>query len=126
MSGTCYPVGLDVADDPASWASAGFTVVDDSVALGEITIRLLGRPGEAGGGLCGWRFVGLPEGVTAIHGIPTSAAPVPASAAGTASALHPNGAVSVDHIVFQSPDAEESIKPSWRRLGFRRYGRPAP
>eukprot|EP01046_Picozoa_sp_COSAG06_P090638 COSAG06_NODE_36953_length_441_cov_0.728070_1_plen_56_part_10 len=44
MGSACYPVGLDVADDPASWVSAGFDVsADSTVSLGEISIRLLGR-----------------------------------------------------------------------------------
>lgn len=105
----CYPVVLEVADDSASWSSAGFNVVSDTVALGEITIRLVGRSNSSGG-IVGWSFSGLPPGVNSIHGIPTSTTvAVPASGDDDAARPHPNGAVGVDTIVFQSPDADESI-----------------
>lgn len=105
----CYPVVLEVADDSASWSSAGFDVVNDKVALGEITIHLVGRSKNIGG-IVGWSFSGLPAGVNSIHGIPTSTTvAVPAPGDNKDARPHPNGAVGVDTIVFQSPDADESI-----------------
>jgi hypothetical protein len=124
MGSSCYPVGLDVADDPASWVSAGFDVsADSTVSLGEISINLIGRhPDEAAaaaapqqqGGLVGWSFCNLPDGIDAIHGIPTIAAAAPVARR----TPHPNGAVSVDHIVFQSPDADTSIRELARKAGI--------
>lgn len=105
----CYPVVLEIADASASWSSAGFHVVDDTVDLGEITIRLVGRS-LSSGGIVGWSFSGLPAGVSFIHGIPTStASAVPSSGRSSADKPHPNGAFAVDTIVLQSPDADESI-----------------
>eukprot|EP01052_Picozoa_sp_SAG31_P044723 SAG31_NODE_7900_length_1569_cov_4.458503_2_plen_148_part_01 len=61
--------------------------------------------------ITGWRLCNLPAGVNSVHGIPTTAALVPAAGATAVGEQlpHPNGTVSVDHIVFQTPDADTSI-----------------
>ena len=103
----CHPVGLEIADDPSSWASAGFRVsAANTVALGEITLALVGRHrSQEAGGLVGWRFAGLPHGFAgAIDGIPTAAAEAAEAVGGGEEAEpHPNGAVAVDHIVCAHP-----------------------
>ena len=91
-SGRCYPIGLDVADSPTSWKSAGFTIDGGNlVRLGEVTIRLLSADNSSAskGGIVGWAFHGLPAGTSSIHGIPI--VPPPAVAAGATAPVHANG-----------------------------------
>ena len=105
------PVRLDIADDPASWTSAGFRVGPDStVDLGEVAIRLTGR-GDSSGGVVGWAFASLPDGVRAIDGLPTEAVAATQLAGDLAAtpAPHPNGACSVDTIVYLSDDWQRSV-----------------
>lgn len=113
----CYPCCLDVLDDPSAWRSAGFTVsAAGLIDLGEMAIRLLGRSkgSPQAGGIDGWSFVGGgAAGVLEVDGIPVRPAPAPSSQVGSGAAeateRHPNGAVSVDHIVLRSPDVDRSI-----------------
>ena len=106
MSKAPYPVGLDIADEPAAWASAGFRIeAGNLVRLGEITIRLCG--GE--GGIVQWTFRNLQKDVESIDGIPVAhdqSEPVQDHV----TAPHPNGCFAVDHIVLISPDWQRSIQ----------------
>jgi hypothetical protein len=89
--GACYPVGLDIEDEPAAWVAAGFAVEPGGeVRLGELTLRLLGRPAAGGGGgvVC-WRFANLPAGVDEVGGVPARR-----GAPGVGTGAHPNGAAS--------------------------------
>lgn len=102
-----HPVGLLVADEPAAWRAAGFAVDDqDYVRLGEIKIKLTGRSQCSSGGITGWSWAHLDRSVHQIQGIPTTISSVPAAAVGT----HPNGALTVDHIVLISPDWQLAVK----------------
>ena len=75
-------------------------MVDGAVALGSTLVR----PTGAGGGLLGWTVEGLSSGD--LDGLPTTAvessgaAPVPD---------HPNGAVSIDHVVVRTPDLDRTV-----------------
>jgi hypothetical protein len=103
----CYPLGLDVADEPLSWTSAGFRVEEGGIVrLGELSIRLLGRKTNNGHGIVGWSFEGIDANVASIDGIPVS----PSAGFSSHGAPHPNGAVSVDHIVLNSPNVDNSIR----------------
>jgi hypothetical protein len=92
---------LLVADAPASWASAGFTVdPDGSCRVGSVRIRLTGEGDQRG--LVGWTLRAAVDGD--LDGVPTTrseqAEPEPA--------IHPNGVTSIDHVVLMSPDLERT------------------
>jgi hypothetical protein len=79
---------LRIGELPERWRALGFSIADDArLALGEVTLRL-----EADApGITGWS---LP----AIDGLPTcdeDRDPAPAD--------HPNGALSLDHVVVLTP-----------------------
>ena len=97
--------GLDIADPPDVWRRLGFTVTGDGTCvLGSITLRLLGT--DAGEGIVGWALrpgaATLPEDV---DGIPTSGAP----ADPPPGAIHPNGALGVDHVVVHTPALRRTL-----------------
>ena len=79
--------GLTVADDPAAWREAGFTVDDGTCRIGRVDLVLAGP--DAGRGIVSWS-------------LGTVADRTPASA-------HPNGTVSIDHLVLTTPDPERTI-----------------
>lgn len=111
MAASCFPVGLDIADNASAWASAGFHVEEGGlVRLGEITLRLVGKGtggSNLGAGIVGWSFQGLPKNIAYLDDIPCTS-PAPPSTKPAVS--HPNGCESVDHIVLRSPDAERTIQ----------------
>jgi hypothetical protein len=74
---------LICGDDAAAWAALGFAGTD-VITIGGAAIRLTGE----GGGLRSWRL--SPDG-------------------GPAVAAHPNGAVSIDHVVLMTDDREASV-----------------
>lgn len=110
---------LVVGDEPEAWETAGFAVDPDGVTrVGQVRIRLAGR--EEGKRIRSWSFRGLPAsfagagGWAAAHGEDEA----PAGLAGldglatTVSdqavcepAEHPNGVLSIDHVVLFSPDS---------------------
>eukprot|EP00040_Diaphanoeca_grandis_P021615 m.115344 g.115344 ORF g.115344 m.115344 type:complete len:267 (+) comp28416_c0_seq1:106-906(+) len=106
----CYPIRLDVADEPKSWESAGFRLDGINVHLGEVTIQLLGR--KAGSGIIGWGWLGLPANIDSIHGVPTTTVSVhPRSLQQQQQqSPHPNGATTIDHVVLRSPNVDETIQ----------------
>jgi hypothetical protein len=99
-----------VADEPAAWESAGFTVDPDGVCrIGTVRIRLVGR--ETGAGIVGWS---LRADVDAdLDGVPTSRSvdekPEPAQ--------HANGVTSIDHVVLLSPDLDRT-KVALKAIGL--------
>lgn len=118
-----------VADEPAAWTAAGFTVVDDVVRLGPTSIRLTGQPPvpaegnpRRGRGIRAWTLAGLtrPDGDAPdapIDGLPTtvvSTAGLPAAAeAGqaepdSANPAHPNGSHLLDHVVVTTPGLDRT------------------
>jgi hypothetical protein len=86
---------LDCGDDPACWAALGFDVRDDTVRVGDVTVRLDG----AGGGLRGWTLAGT--GPPSVDGIPTRWAPAPEDA--------PAGALGLDHAVVTTDDLDRTV-----------------
>jgi hypothetical protein len=78
---------LEIADEPAAWSAAGFTVADGVCQVSRVRLRLAGK-GERRG-IVGWTLAG---------GDPPEAA-----------GPHPNGAVSVDHVVMLSPDLDRTV-----------------
>ncbi len=93
---------LTLADEPRSWAALGFDVADGGCQLATVRLRFTGR--QPGVGISGWSLRGIAS--TELDGLPTtiSQEPVPAPAA-----AHPNGAVSIDHIVAASAELDRSV-----------------
>jgi hypothetical protein len=115
-------LGLDVSADPEVWRSLGFIVDADGVCVvGGVAIRL-GRPGRR---ISAWALTGTPEGVE-IDGLRTIAVSPPPE-----DPSHPNGTLTIDHVVAMSPDpqrtiaalAEHGIEPR-RRRRTDQYGPP--
>jgi hypothetical protein len=102
---------LFIAAVPAVWRAAGFDVSGDLCVVGRTRLRLEG-PGR-GRGIVGWsvRDVGSLD----LDGLPTDASeqPPPAEQAGA----HPNGVVSIDHLVVLTPDLDRTTK-ALRDAGF--------
>lgn len=87
-------VSVAVADDPQRWTDAGFAVDGSSSQVGEVRIDL----GGAGTGITSWALRNVDDG--ALDGLDTRRSEEPL---GTGS-MHPNGAVSLDHLVITSHD----------------------
>lgn len=116
-------VELQIADEPAAWASAGFTVVDRTVRIGSVDIRLTGRDADdpAVRGITGWMLGGLTTEGDEIDGLPTDCRSEVATSttdgdtsegigpAGSRQAGHGNGTVGLDHVVVLTPDLERTI-----------------
>jgi hypothetical protein len=94
-------VELAIRSEPAAWERVGFQVLDGAIALGSTLVR----PEGEGDGLLRWTVSGLAAGD--LDGLPTTfvdAAPEP-----HAGAEHPNGAVSIDHIVARTPALDRTV-----------------
>jgi hypothetical protein len=93
---------LVVGDEPASWASAGFALDGDEVAIG--TVRVVCA--DDGAGADRWRLRAddeddVPRSVDGIGTTTTGREP-------PAPVEHPNGVVRLDHIVLRSPDLDRT------------------
>ncbi len=100
-------VGLDATGSPEAWRAAGFTVQageggEQAVAIGSVRVRI---GDESGTGITGWTLAGIPEGMTALDGLPTHAG----EAVGVPPVAHPNRATSIDHVVVWSVDDARTI-----------------
>jgi hypothetical protein len=95
---------LFIAAVPAVWRAAGFDVSGDLCVAGRTRLRLEG-PGR-GRGIVGWSVRGT--GTDDLDGLPTDASeqPPPAEPA----EVHPNGVVSIDHLVVLTPDLDRTTK----------------
>jgi hypothetical protein len=119
---------LQIADPAKAWQALGFTVsADGVVVLGGVELWL----DAAGRGITGWtlRRLSLHHDV---DGLPTGVTTEPPARA----KAHPNGALSVDHVVVTTPDFDRTAAalkaagiPLRRirdaggfRQGFRRLG----
>jgi catechol 2,3-dioxygenase-like lactoylglutathione lyase family enzyme len=108
-------LSLTVADDPAAWEAAGFTVRPDdgslgTVRLGATTVCLSGHTDDRDRrGIRDWTVAGLdaPGGAGTVDGIATtfadSAEPVDAD-----TPTHANGATGIDHVVILTPDVDRT------------------
>ena len=99
-------VELAVADEPGSWAAAGFTVIDDVVTVDAVRIRLTGA-GDDRRGIVGWTVSGLIAHDDGFDGLPTTF--VEATDPSGEQPLHANGTNGLDHVVVATPDLERSI-----------------
>jgi hypothetical protein len=89
---------LDVGDPPDVWASLGFTL-DGQVCDVDGVVHRLGGDGE---GVFSWALDGAPSDVAGLKaGTPL--------ASGPSGAAHPNGVVSLDHLVVSTPDLGRTI-----------------
>ena len=99
------PVWLDaliVGDDPAAWASAGFTVDGDEVAIGRVRVRCAAD----GGGADRWRLRADDDVPSTVDGIATTTTSLDPPTPG----VHPNGVVGFDHVVLRSPDLDRTTE----------------
>lgn len=129
------PITLDellLADKPEQWAKLGFTVSGDTCQLGDVRVRLTGSAADdpPSRGIVGWRLRNIAntdlDGLPTTHsdcsaGAPTApAAPstvtatttapaVAPTATATATTPHPNGVLSIDHVVAISPALDRSV-----------------
>ncbi len=106
-------IELTIGDSPSAWERAGFTVTDERLTIGSVSIRLQ-EPGESGArGVTGWTFAGLAEGsVEAIDGMPTTSTerstPIGAATHPNGVGAHPNGVGAIDHVVMMTDDLERT------------------
>ncbi len=101
-------VGITLADDPQRWVEVGFEPGDGTVVIGNLTIAL-GQPVDEPG----WWFD--PPTAGSVHGIVTA---IGAGERQHRSEPHPNGAVSVDHVVVTSPNLATTTA-EFEENGFR-------
>jgi hypothetical protein len=100
---------LFIADDPDAWRAAGFALEGDLCEVGAVRLRLEG-PGR-GRGIVAWSVRGA--GSLELDGLPTLASEMPPADAGR----HPNGVVSIDHLVVITPDLDRTAA-GLRDAGF--------
>jgi hypothetical protein len=92
---------ITIADEPTRWAALGFAVDGEECRVAGITLRLTG--GEAG--ITGWSLRDLAG--TDLDGLPTKLSQRPAR---PPELPHPNGVISIDHVVAVSPSFERSVE----------------
>jgi hypothetical protein len=100
---------LFIADDPAAWRAAGFSVEGGLCEVGSVRLRLEG-PGR-GRGIVAWSM--RDAGSLELDGLPTTASDDPPPAG----ARHPNGVVSIDHLVVITPNLDRTTAVL-REAGF--------
>lgn len=93
---------LVIADEPERWESLGFSVSGESCELGCIRLRFAGC--GAGSGIVGWSLRRI-SGVE-LDGLPTTRSTSPER---DRASMHPNGVVSIDHVVAMTPALERSV-----------------
>ncbi len=105
---------IELGDPAEAWAAAGFDVVDGAVGLGSTTVRATGR----GGSFLGWTFDGVAstgaDGRADLDGLPLVDT---TDGGGAAPGTHPNGIVSIDHVVVRTGNCERTIA-AFERAGF--------
>ncbi len=96
-------VVIEVGDDPAAWAEAGFVVVDGVVVLANALIKL--SP-DASRGIVGVAAAGVAFPVAGLCFGQFDAG----GAVWADSAIHPNGVTSVDHLVAVCESVEQTSR----------------
>jgi hypothetical protein len=91
---------LFIAAAPETWEAAGFEVRDGVVEVGSVRLRLEGNGDRRG--ITRWSV--RDAGSLELDGLDTRASGAPPAAGDP----HPNGTVSVDHIVVISPDLDRT------------------
>jgi hypothetical protein len=100
MSGQPTVDELRIADDPSAWSAAGFRVDGDVCGVAGMRLRLEGAGPRRG--ITGWSVRGVTE--RDLDGLETSPSDRPPATGGP----HPNGVVSVDHVVVLTPDIDRT------------------
>jgi hypothetical protein len=104
-----FPTRLVIGDNTDSWVRAGFSVTrTGEVNFGNFVLQLIGINNNRG--VIGWEF-SEPIGSSILCDIPVTKALAPTI---PSSPQHPNGVVSVDHIVLKS----ENIMSTVEELGI--------
>jgi catechol 2,3-dioxygenase-like lactoylglutathione lyase family enzyme len=93
---------IEIADDAGRWIALGFEVDGESCAIGGVTLRLGGA--REGAGVLGWALREIVS--TELDGLPTR---ISEQAPRPPALPHPNGVVSIDHVVAVSPDLQRSV-----------------
>jgi hypothetical protein len=93
---------LAVADPPERWSAAGFRVDGDLCEVGTVRIRLQGSGKRRG--IVAWSVRDLSS--EDLDGLPTSASSRPSAAGGQ----HPNGVLTLDHLVVMSPALDRTAE----------------
>jgi len=91
---------LQIADPAEAWADLGFAVSGGRSQIGSV-VHELDAPGR---GLVGWALDGVDS--DDLDGLPTTLR----EASDASPPDHPNGTLSVDHVVALTPDLDRTIK----------------
>jgi hypothetical protein len=91
---------LFIAAAPEAWVTAGFEVQDSLCEVGTVRLRFEGE--GAGRGITRWSV--RDAGSLDLDGLPTIASDQPAAGGRP----HPNGVLSIDHLVVISPDLDRT------------------
>jgi hypothetical protein len=94
-------VELAIRSEPAAWERVGFQVRDGAITLGSTLVR----PEGEGDVPLSWTVAGLAD--TDLDGLPTTVVGGPPGA--PAAPEHPNGAVSIDHVVAHTPSLDRTV-----------------
>jgi hypothetical protein len=94
---------LTVADPPDAWRDAGFDVDGETAQIGSVRVRLAGSGSGRGIVSCTMRDIAAET----PDGLPIGVSSAPAHEPRTEP--HPNGAVTLDHLVVFSPSLERTI-----------------
>jgi hypothetical protein len=93
---------LVIADEPGTWARAGFRVEGDLCDVGAVRLRLAGR--DAGRRIARWSLRDLGDGD--LDGLPTERSDAPSR---EPAEPHPNHVTVLDHVVAFSPDLNRTV-----------------
>ncbi len=99
-------VSIAVGDAPQVWERLGFVVADGATVVGGVRIDL----GSEGHGVRSWTFSGIDAGPIVdgrLDGLRTTV--VDAIGTTAISPDHPNGIVSIDHVVVATPDHTRTL-----------------
>jgi hypothetical protein len=94
---------LLIADDSARWSALGFAVADSACQIGAVRVRFLEDAEPRG--IAAWSLRELIN--TELDGLETAQSRQPARAPAPA---HPNGVVSIDHVVAMSPALDRTMR----------------
>lgn len=99
-----------IGDDPLAWRDAGFTVAHGRCQLGTVQIALMGSTADRG--YRHWTLAGQGDSkrVEHIDGMATHVANEPSPDGARQVVAHPNGARTIDHLVWLTPDGERTAR----------------
>ena len=93
---------LVVSGDAEPWSGLGFSAGPAGFQVGSVRVCL---DPEADGGIVAWSLRGV--SASELDGLPTTP---PADARLGPAAEHPNGALSIDHVVVTTPEMERTLE----------------